>query len=103
MSDVSLSIGGRTYTVACADGEEAHLVHLGTMIDDRLSKLGGRSAHSETRGLLYAALFLADELVEAQKGAVAPGETPQPPVDLEKLAEALELCATRLEEQRQAS
>ena len=29
MSNVTLSIGGRSYTVACAEGEESHVLGLG--------------------------------------------------------------------------
>ena len=32
MSTVTLNIGPKTYTVACADGEEAHIEGLGAMI-----------------------------------------------------------------------
>ncbi|MCI1142973.1 cell division protein ZapA [Sphingomonas sp. WKB10] len=35
MANVSLPIGGRPHTVACRDGEEAHLVELGKMLDER--------------------------------------------------------------------
>ncbi len=40
MNDVKLSLGKRTYTIACAEGEEDHLRHLGSMVDERLSAIG---------------------------------------------------------------
>ena len=69
MSEVGLTIGGRTYKVACADGEEAHLTHLGTMVDERLKGLGGNLSPQESQNLLFGALLIADELYETKTGA----------------------------------
>lgn len=74
MSNVSLQIGGRPFTVACAEGEEAHLEMLGRMIDERVRKLGAVAGQSESRMMLYAALFLADELHEEHRKAAPPVE-----------------------------
>ena len=35
MSDVTLKIGGRSYAVACAAGEEEHVATLGRLIDEK--------------------------------------------------------------------
>ena len=66
MSEVSLSIGGRSYKVACADGEEAHIRRLGEAIDGKLRSMPQLSPQ-ETQNLLFASLLLADELHEAKK------------------------------------
>lgn len=105
MSNVSLHIGGRSFTVACAPGEEEHIAGLGRMIDAKLHAMGGMSGQNETRMLLFAALVLADELHEAQNGPGAPPPPPPPdPVEdaelaarLEGIADSLEKCATHLE------
>ena len=99
MSNVTLHIGGRAFTVACAPGEEEHITGLGRMIDGKLQQMGAASAQSETRILLFAALLLADELHEARNGPGAPVPPPPPPPPSEdpKLAETLELVADRLE------
>lgn len=96
MSNVTLEIAGRRYTVACAAGEEAHIEMLGASISGKLAALPGMSGQSEPRTLLFAALLLADELHEAQAKLVAakPPPVAQP---LENLAEKLESIATRLE------
>lgn len=65
MSNVNLAIGGRTFTVACADGEEAHITELGAMIDAKVVA-SGAIAQNETRMLLFAALMLADEMHEVR-------------------------------------
>jgi cell division protein ZapA len=97
MSNVTLHIGGRDYTVACPDGEEAHITGLGRVIDGKLQGLAGNAGMSETRQLLFAALILADELHEAG-GAKAPASAPAlDPARLEAIADKLESCATSLE------
>ncbi|QDH35137.1 cell division protein ZapA [Porphyrobacter sp. YT40] len=71
MSTVSLSIGPKTYTVACADGQEAHITALGAMIAEKYGQLGSARAPLEAQNLLFTALFLADELAEARKAVSA--------------------------------
>jgi cell division protein ZapA len=98
MSNVTLHIGGRDYTVACAQGEEDHVAGLGRIIDEKIQAMG--SGHNETRQLLFASLLLADELHEARhRGGTAGGE-PDPDryaTAFEALAMRLEKCATALE------
>jgi cell division protein ZapA len=76
MSNVSLSVGGRDYVVACAPGEEEHIADLGQMIDDKLATLPLSATQGETRALLFAALLLADDLHETREG-IAPPAPPQ--------------------------
>ena len=78
MSNVPLSIGGRSFTVACAAGEEAHVARLGRSIDAKLAAMGDLAGQSESRMLLFASLLLADELHEAQS---ARAMAPAPPAE----------------------
>src|SRR6218665_2811847 len=98
MSNVDLTIGGRQFTVACAEGEESHVIGLGEMIDTKLAAMGGAGGQSETRMLLFAALLLADELHDA-KSPVGDGQpTPPPPPALSaESAERLDAIARRRE------
>ena len=97
MSNVTLLIGGRSYSVACAEGEEAHVERLGILIDGKVSDLG-TSGHNEVRLLLFAALLLADELHDARgKGPVAAQSAPDHAEALELLAGRFENYATSLE------
>ena len=96
MSNVTLQIGGRSYTVACAAGEEAHVASLGRLIDEKVAQVGGASL-GEVRQLLFAALLLADELHET-KGKAAPSSAQPDNADqLEALAARLEAAAQALE------
>ncbi|MEP2552297.1 MAG: cell division protein ZapA, partial [Marinomonas sp.] len=66
MSQVTLQILGRPYTVACAEGQEAHIEKLGGMIAAKLDGMD-QTAPQPDQNLLFAALFLADELEETRK------------------------------------
>ena len=108
MSNVSLSIGGRSFTVACAEGEENHVAGLGRMIDSKVGSMGDLSGQSEPRMLLFAALLLADELHELKTSAPADAPPVAPPApslstlasrQLESIAARLENLASRLEGQ----
>lgn len=111
MSNVTLRIGGRSYTVACAEGEETHVARLGRMVDEKLSDLPSGSGQNELRSLLFASLILADELHDARKAAAVTSEQtaappPPPPTGLSpealaalgQIAERIEILADTLEQ-----
>jgi cell division protein ZapA len=98
MSNVTVSIAGRSYTVACGPGEEEHIAMLGRSIDGKLADIPNLSSQSEARTLLFAALLLADELHEARSdGAPAAAEDDGTAEALEHLAGRLEMLAGKLE------
>jgi cell division protein ZapA len=68
MAQVSVTINGRVYRMACDDGQEDHLVRLARDIDARIGQL--RSAFGEigdTRLAVMAAIMVADELSETRR------------------------------------
>lgn len=77
MSNVTLTVGGRPYTVSAADGEEAHIEMLGRMVAERAARGGGGPGQSEPRMLLFAALMLADELHELHRQMPPPRDETQ--------------------------
>lgn len=96
MSDVTLEVGGRKYSVACQDGQETHVQRLASVIDSKLGSMGANLSSQEAKNLLFAALLLADELDEARKQA--PSASPAPlDFDAERLAGQLERLAGALE------
>lgn len=100
MSNVTLTIGGRQFTVACAEGEESHVSDLGRMIDDKIQTMGDMSSQGEARMLLFASLLLADDLHESRGAETAQtpaSSSPELAIRLEGLASELENLATRLE------
>ena len=96
MSNVSLEIGGRQFSVASADGEEEHVALLGRRIDEKLRAMGGAAGQSESRMLLFAALLLADEIHEMTVRGGAPAPADDGPT-LTKFADAIEAAAKRIE------
>ena len=67
MSEVTLQVGGRPYTVSCADGEEDHVRHLAGIVDGKLAAMGANRVPGDAKNLLFAALILADEADEARR------------------------------------
>ena len=68
MAQVVVTIAGRTYRMACDDGEEARLEHLARDFDSRITGLRGSFGEiGDQRIIVMAALTLADELAEAQR------------------------------------
>jgi cell division protein ZapA len=64
---VEIAINGRTYTVACDEGQEDRVRELGAYVDEKLKSLGGGGA-SEAQLLVLTSLVLADELIEQRQG-----------------------------------
>ena len=61
MAEIDLFIAGRTYRVACRDGEEDSLRKAASLVDAKSREaLQGLGTLSEARQLLFASLLLAD-------------------------------------------
>lgn len=73
MSTVTLTIGPKSYSIACADGEETHIEALGAVVAEKYAQLGSARAPLEAQNMLFAALFMADELAEARRQMAAAG------------------------------
>ena len=59
---VNVMVNGRAYTIACDDGEEAHLKDLAAHVDQKAREvLASVGQVGDARMLLMAALLIADE------------------------------------------
>ncbi len=67
MTQVKIKVGPRSYPIACGPGDEEKVAKFGALIDRNYAKLGTARAAQEADNVVYAALFLADELDEAQE------------------------------------
>ena len=75
MAQVSVTIDGRKYRLACNEGEEARLEQLAGMIDDKIGELRASFGEiGDQRLVVMAALTIADNLAEARDEAVAERE-----------------------------
>jgi cell division protein ZapA len=68
MSQVSVTINGRQFRMACEDGQEAHLMELARDLDTRIEGLRTKFGEiGDTRLTVMAALTLADALAETEQ------------------------------------
>jgi cell division protein ZapA len=70
MPQVQVTIGGRSYRLACNPGEEEHLARLGALVDAKISDIRGAFRDiDDQRIVVMAALGVADELLDARRKA----------------------------------
>jgi len=98
---VDINIAGRSYQVACREGEEDQLRAAARLVDGKAREaLAGLGTLSEARQFLFASLLLADQLIEKPEGnapVIAAGPDPRLASRAEALAERLESLADALE------
>jgi cell division protein ZapA len=97
---IDLNIAGRTYQVACREGEEENLRSAARLVDGKSREaLAGLGTLSESRQFLFAALLLADQLIDkSPDGApAAPPPPPEPAGPDPELVSRAEALALRLE------
>ena len=77
MSQISLTVHGRSYQVTCDDGQESHLLKLAEHIDGKMRELEGSVGQlGEQRLLFMTCLLIADELLVA----IRRSRPPSPPL-----------------------
>ena len=75
MGHVTVAVGGRSYALSCADGEEAHLAALGAALAAKADELTRQiGTMSEPRLLLMTGLQIADDLFAARTGGAPPDD-----------------------------
>jgi cell division protein ZapA len=105
---LDLNIAGRTYQVACREGEEENLRAAARLVDGKSREaLAGLGTLSEARQFLFASLLLADQLIDKGPETAAPAARPPPAaaarpdpavvLRAEALADRLESLAMTLE------
>jgi cell division protein ZapA len=106
MAQVTITINGRNYPVACNAGEEGRIGELARYVDGKVKAFAKEiGAVGEARLLLLTALVLADELAEARElqnghdgagnGAALVAENLAGGID--DIAQRIEAIAMRLE------
>ena len=99
MAEVTVTVGGRPYTLHCRDGEESHLGLLAGIVDAKTHVARQATPGlTEVRQLLFAALFLADEINDLKREAAGRQVSlPLPDTD-DAAAQSLEALVERLED-----
>jgi len=103
MGQVSVTINGRSYQVACDDGQESHLIKLANFVDSKVSDLSQSIGQiGDTRLLLMASIMISDEIFEQRKkidqlklqsGSATPAANDE---DMVKIVQAMENLSKRL-------
>jgi cell division protein ZapA len=72
MGQVTVTISGKAYRMACADGEEPHLEALAALYDGKIEELRASVGEiGDMRLHVMAAIVVADELSETRKKIAA--------------------------------
>ncbi len=65
MAEVTLTINGRNYGIACDDGQEKRVKELGYYIDQRMRDIAkAGAANNEVHLMILTSLMLADEVFD---------------------------------------
>ena len=102
MAQVTVQINGRSYQVACGDGEQDRISGLAGYVDEKVQELVGAIGNvGDQRLLVMASLLLADEVFEAREGSGVNGKAAAAERaradSIEALAERIDRLAARLE------
>lgn len=69
MAQVNVTVAGKQYPLACADGDEERLSKLAAYVDNKAQALSKQLGHvNEARLILMAAVLIADELHDSLDG-----------------------------------
>ncbi len=112
MAQTTVRINGRSYSIACDDGQEPHLARLAEFIDKRIGQLAAAVGRADdSRLLVMASLMVADELLDARAElqAARDGADESPALAIaaaedavarriERVAERIEGLAAKLEQ-----
>jgi cell division protein ZapA len=108
LAQVDITINGKTYRMACDEGQEQRIIDLGNMVDAHVSDLVQQVGQvGDTRLMVMASLLVADELVDLRDAEQAldddededfsPSEVEEMALAMEGLAERIEGIADRLD------
>lgn len=101
MAQVEVSINGRSYEIACDDGQEDHLAQLGDYVDRRVKELVTAVGQvGDSRLLVMVSLLIADELAETYadlKNNAAEGDSTSAEQLEDRVAGIVEAAAARIE------
>ena len=102
MSQLEVTINGKSYQIICDDGQEAHLAELGEYLEKRVQELVSSIGQvGDTRLLVMTALVIADELAQVHVDLKKTDNVADVVVSLEeaeaKLASIVNDAATRIE------
>ena len=111
MAQVSIRINGRSYDIACDDGQEDRIHALASYVDERVKEISDAVGQiGEQRLLVMTSLLIADELgmahekldkpaspaSELELGSLSAAESDVLADNIESMAERIEALSDRL-------
>lgn len=105
MAEISITINGRNYGIACDDGQERRVQELARYVDVRLREIArAGGATNESHLLVLTAIILADEIADMKaSGPAVPQPQPMPvgvrmsDEEEEAIVSAIDLLASRID------
>lgn len=103
MAEVNVTINGRTFGIACDDGQEQRVLDLSKYVDERVKEISkAGAANNESHLMVLTSLILADEVFDLleNEGANANGKSAAPAAnseDNQKYINAIDYLAQRIE------
>ena len=102
MAEITLTINGRNFGIACDDGQEQRVMELGHYVDSRLKDIARAGAASnESHLLVLTALMLADEIFDLRDSVSELGGQAQDSQVMQQdelvIAQAIDHLADRIE------
>ena len=101
MAQVTVSVNGKSYQVACDDGQEERVRGLAKHLDEKVAVFAQKLGQmGEARLLLLAGIAVADELAEATdtlRRTRRPAAAASSAAAEEKLAQSIDEIASRIE------
>lgn len=79
MSEVNVTLNGRSYGIACDKGQEQRVLDLAEYVDGRLREIAQAGAASnEAHLLVLTSIIMADEIFDLKDGKAANGGSSEP-------------------------
>jgi len=106
MADISITINGRSYGIACDDGQERRVKELAAYVDARVREIARAGAASnESHLLVLTSIILADEIADLRLGTNRAAVQQQAPIsgismtedEEEAIVSAIDLLAARID------
>ena len=104
MAEISITINGRNYGIACDDGQEKRVHELARYVDFRLKEIARAGAASnESHLLVLTSIILADEIADMKAhGAPVAGQKAvgvrMSDEEEEAIVSAIDLLAARIDQ-----
>lgn len=103
MAEISITINGRNYGIACDDGQEKRVQELARFVDGRLKEIArAGAATNESHLLVLTSIILADEIADMKAQGIPMSHQPAVGVAMSEeeegaIVSAIDLLAARID------